>query len=297
MERFAIFVDAGYIRGRAQTKRRLAGVPTAHTIVIDEEKLVNRLREFGERQSGEKMLRIYWYDGMPKTGMTAEHLRLAKLSDVKLRFGTLNNYGDQKGVDSRVIADMIELARNRAIDSAILVGGDEDLRVGIEVAQSYGVRFHILGLQDMIHANQSQLLQQEADTVTVWDRSETDTFIRFVAPSVLGAVVAAAAAPLPAPHLPVTATIAASATIIDASVAKLIDETAALYIATLDQQAKVDIQTVYESRSAIAAPYDGRTLGRCRAALGRDLEPYEKSYMRKALAEFLALSKPAGHAP
>lgn len=98
--------------------------------------------------------------------MTAEHVRLAKISDVKLRFGTLNNYGDQKGVDSRMIADMIELARNRAIDSAVLVGGDDDLRVGVEVAQSYGVRFHLLGIQDHFHANQSQLLQQEADSVT-----------------------------------------------------------------------------------------------------------------------------------
>lgn len=166
MGRVAIFVDAGYIRGRAQTKRKLSGVPTTCAIIIDEEKLVENFRQFSEAKSGGQLLRIYWYDGMPKNGMTAEHVRLAKISDVKLRFGTLNNYGDQKGVDSRMIADMIELARNRAIDSAVLVGGDDDLRVGVEVAQSYGVRFHLLGIQDHFHANQSQLLQQEADSVT-----------------------------------------------------------------------------------------------------------------------------------
>ncbi len=284
MGRVAIFVDADYIRGRAQTKRQLAGVPATQPIQIDEEALVDRLRQFGETVADARLLRIYWYDGMPRNGMSAEHVRLANIRDVKLRFGTLNNFGDQKGVDSRIIADVIELARNRAIDSAVLLGGDDDLRVAVEVAQSYGVRFHLLGIQDRRHGNQSELLQQEADTVTVWSRADTDDFINFP--------VAPESADVPS-ALASRTSLSASATIIDALSAKSISETVNKYVSTLDDRAKNDVQTVYDSRSAIAAPYEGHALARCRAALNRSLQPYEKSFMRKEIARALHLSKPS----
>jgi hypothetical protein len=71
---------------------------------------------------------------------------------------------------------MIELARNNAISDAILISGDEDLRVGVSIAQSYGVRVHLVGIHPS-RGSQSQLLMQEADTKTEWSKSEVEWFL------------------------------------------------------------------------------------------------------------------------
>ena len=65
---------------------------------------------------------------------------------MKLRLGQLNSEGQQKGVDSLIVTDLIELARNKAISDAVVLTGDEDIRVGVQIAQSLGVRVHLLGI-------------------------------------------------------------------------------------------------------------------------------------------------------
>ena len=49
--------------------------------------------------------------------------------------------GRQKGVDSLIVTDLIELARNHAISDAVLLAGDEELRIGVQIAQSLGCAF------------------------------------------------------------------------------------------------------------------------------------------------------------
>jgi hypothetical protein len=112
------------------------------------------------------LLRIYWYDGT-STGPTPQHLTLAHLDNVKLRLGFVNSVGEQKGVDSLIVTDMITLARNRAISDAILISGDEDLRVGVQQAQEFGVRVHLIGIKPS-RGSQSLFLLQEADTTHEW---------------------------------------------------------------------------------------------------------------------------------
>jgi hypothetical protein len=75
------------------------------------------------------MLRVYWYDGAPDAIPLSDHLAIAKLTNVKLRLGRLTR-GEQKGVDWLIIRDLMTLARERAIATALLVSGDEDLREG-----------------------------------------------------------------------------------------------------------------------------------------------------------------------
>ncbi len=84
---------------------------------------------------------------MPRTGPTAEQQDLADSDDVKLRLGVIAYTGRQKGVDSLIVTDLIELARNHAITDALLLSGDEDVRIGVQIAQTYGVRVHLLGVQ------------------------------------------------------------------------------------------------------------------------------------------------------
>ena len=51
----------------------------------------------------------------------------------------MNSSGPAKGVDSLIVTDMITLARNGAMSDAVLLSGDEDLRVGVQQAQEFGV--------------------------------------------------------------------------------------------------------------------------------------------------------------
>lgn len=85
--------------------------------------------------------------------------------------------GQQKGVNSLIVTDLIELARQKAICDAVLISGDEDVRVGVQMARNYGVRVHLLGIEPS-RANQSQQFLHEADTTTEWP---TETVGRFLA--------------------------------------------------------------------------------------------------------------------
>lgn len=88
----------------------------------------------------------------------------------------MNRFGEQKGVDSLIVTDMIELARNRAMADAILFSGDEDLRVGVQQAQEFGIRVHLLGIEPS-RKNQSAYLIQETDSVHEWRREEIEKFL------------------------------------------------------------------------------------------------------------------------
>lgn len=165
MDRVAVFVDAGYLFAQgsvALSGRKLLRV----NILLDAEKALQALADFAREISQLPLLRIYWYDGA-SAGPTSQHITLAHLDDVKVRLGFLNSVGEQKGVDSLIITDMIALARNRAMADAVLMSGDEDLRVGVQQAQEFGVRVHLLGIRPS-RGSQSLFLLQEADSTTEW---------------------------------------------------------------------------------------------------------------------------------
>jgi hypothetical protein len=139
------------------------------------------------------LLRIYWYDGMRLGRPTPEQMALSDSANVKVRLGQVNAEGEQKGVDALIVTDMIDLARNRAMADAVLVSGDEDVRVGVVLAQQFGVRVHLLGIHPA-RANQSSSLQQEADTTVEWDASMVRRFLSYTPPVTPTAALTAAAA-------------------------------------------------------------------------------------------------------
>lgn len=106
---------------------------------------------------------------------------MAYCEHVKLRLGFVNTFGEQKGVDSLIVTDMITLARNGAMCDAVLMSGDEDLRVGVQQAQEWGVRVHLLGISAN-KLNQSGLLRQEADATHDWDAGDLKKFLREATP-------------------------------------------------------------------------------------------------------------------
>lgn len=147
MDRTAIFVDAGYLF--AQGSVVLTGSKkTRPSLSMDNAAVLEELITVAAAKTRNiPLLRIYWYDGaIGYKGPTIEQATLAQLDNVKVRLGFVNSSGQQKGVDSLIVTDMIELARLGAITDAVLMSGDEDVRIGVQIAQTFGVRVHLLGI-------------------------------------------------------------------------------------------------------------------------------------------------------
>jgi uncharacterized LabA/DUF88 family protein len=164
MDRTAIFVDAGYLF--AAGSALIAGERLRRSeLMLEPEALLELLRDLNGTISGLPLLRVYWYDGS-SSGPTAQQLSLAYRPGVKLRLGSVNQQQQQKGVDSLFVSDLINLARNRAMADALLLTGDEDVRIGVLQAQEYGVRVHLLGIDAPTgQHNLSGSLVQEADSL------------------------------------------------------------------------------------------------------------------------------------
>lgn len=196
MDRSAIFVDAGYLFAQGSTLIAGAKLRRGET-KLDEPKALAFFEALAKAATGLPLLRIYWYDGT-NAGPSPVHVSLAYRPNVKVRLGIVNAFGEQKGVDSLIVTDLINLSRNHAMADAVLVTGDEDIRVGVQQAQECGVRVHLVGLA---HAqkNQSNLLRQEADTLREVSKAEVQTFLTQVAPvsppTIVAPSIAAAAVP------------------------------------------------------------------------------------------------------
>ena len=174
MDRVAVFVDAGYLF--AQGSKELSGTKlTRSGCELDYCAARTALRDYAEAASSLPLLRIYWYDGTSQS-RTPQHIALANQPDIKVRLGFVNSQGQQKGVDSLIVTDMITLARNRAMAACVLLSGDEDLRVGVQQAQEYGIRVHLLGIRPS-RGSQSVFLREESDSVDEWTSAEFSTFL------------------------------------------------------------------------------------------------------------------------
>ena len=185
MLRLAVFIDAGYLWKQlckslvpGDEKYRRANVelnyPNFHKELTDYLALTFR---------GVPLLRCYWYDGsLPGGNLSSDHRKVAVLNDFKLRLGSkITEAADgkikQKGVDGLIIADLIGLAQNKVISHALLVSGDGDMVPGVGVAQSLGVRIHLLAVHN--EAATSPQLIMEADFFESW---QLDKISRFAQP-------------------------------------------------------------------------------------------------------------------
>lgn len=273
MERCAIFVDAGYLF--AQGSAALAGAKQQRSnIILDAPRAVAALRAVvDDRAPACSLLRIYWYDGaLSGPTLTSEQAFVANLDDVKLRLGFVNSYGQQKGVDSLIVTDMIELARLQSIKDAILISGDEDVRVGVQIAQNYVVRVHLVGIIPA-RASQSHQLRQEADTTLEWSQEIISDFMSI------------------RPTGPETqATLGRNASLTDDDqdgrpVEILLNEVVAAFVRDL---AKTDLQAVHafwRTQNGVPPDFDGKLLKMCAEKLGRKLENDEKRNMRRAFSD------------
>lgn len=177
MDRTAVFIDAGYLFAAGSKLIANEKLPRG-LLNLDYDGIIEWVGQLATEITGLPLLRIYWYDGTA-TGPTAQQLALAYRPSVKLRLGFVNQHGEQRGVDSLVVTDLINLARNRAMADALLMTGDGDIHVGVQQAQEFGIRVHLLGIAPA-RENQSGLLVQEADSVRELSLAEVQSFLSCV---------------------------------------------------------------------------------------------------------------------
>jgi uncharacterized LabA/DUF88 family protein len=164
MERFAVFVDAGYLFASSKAYYPETHHDDSYDVRVDFQQFIAVITDLAESITDNQILRIYWYDASEDGLPTKPQEALAFMDYIKLRLGMFNSAGQQKGVDTLIVSDMISLARNRAISDAILVSGDVDLLVGVQQAQELGVRVHLIGVEAGHQRNQSARLKWDCDT-------------------------------------------------------------------------------------------------------------------------------------
>jgi len=178
MDRAAVFVDAGYLF--AEGSRLLAGEKLRRSALrLDHDKILKFLDELTLELTGVPLLRVYWYDGATSAPNPAQ-VALAYRPKLKLRLGLVDEEG-QHGVDSLLVADLVTLAKNRAVCDALLFSGDDDLRAGVEEAQAFGVRVQLLGIPPA-RQNQAGALVQSVDGVRELTESEVRNFLLLSSP-------------------------------------------------------------------------------------------------------------------
>jgi uncharacterized LabA/DUF88 family protein len=259
MTQIAVFVDSGYLY--AQGSFLVSGQRSQRRhIQLDVRRALNALYKVRKSVAADaRLLRVYWYDGIPRGGTTTpaqEEIALAPY--VKLRLGIIKSDGGQKGVDSLIVLDLIELARNRAITDALIVSGDEDIRAGVQVAQNHGVRVHLLSI-GAARRSQSPDLVKEADTLTEWQSDDLSGFL--------------------------TVSVGEGASTITSEADTAIEIEIE---ATVSALAQVELSAILPQLDAvpprIPAELDRTALGRIRTRLGRELEEEEKRRFRSLLA-------------
>jgi len=282
MGKVAVFVDAGYFWVQAVLLLRGDRGPR-EGIEIDFDKLRQDLLGLVAAEfPNDELLRVYWYDGPGAAGAKADsHLEIERLDDFKLRLGTRNGAGAQKAVDGLIIADLIGLAQNKAITSAVVVSGDADLTPGVIAAQGLGIRVHLLSLGT--NAATSPFLKAEVDRKTHWP----DGLVRAFAKEAAKTQIAAPAARIEEVVVAAAdsgAVVAAAAISITPTEVSPIDipSIAAAVFGRLDPTHEV----VVSPSGMLPRKLDARLLAAGRKVAKRDLEEQERLSLR---AEFKRL--------
>jgi uncharacterized LabA/DUF88 family protein len=179
LDRYGVFVDAAYLY--AAGGNICYGVRSRQLLHMNYRRAVEKLRKICDEHSGLPALRIYWYDAAKDAQATRTHLAIASLQGVQLRLGRLAQAGDvfrQKGVDSRIVRDLMVLSRNGAIATAYVLSGDDDLREGVSEAQERGVTVTLVGVEPLQGLrNQAPTLIRAADDTIILKKDQVKVFL------------------------------------------------------------------------------------------------------------------------
>lgn len=160
--KIAIFIDGGYIDKVLQNEFQVR---------IDYAKLPEVVSH------GKELLRTYYYNCLPyQSNPPTEdekarfskaqrfHKMLTRLPKYEIRLGRLARRGDdyeQKGIDTLLSIDLVNLAATKQISDAILIAGDYDYVPAIKVVKEHAVNVTLY--HSRIRGNYHDLLWEICD--------------------------------------------------------------------------------------------------------------------------------------
>src|SRR5712691_3543882 len=104
MDRFAVFIDAGYLLAVGARIVNGRKVPRS-AATVQYGAFLEHLINHAAQDCKLEPLRVYWYDGATDQLPTSEHQTLGELTNVKVRLGRLIQ-SQQKGVDTLIVLDL-----------------------------------------------------------------------------------------------------------------------------------------------------------------------------------------------
>lgn len=169
LERTLVFVDTSYLLASFYNSWEIGA---RAQLEIDLPEVVATLGNMITQQLGQPIHRQLWYDGIPDSGPHRYQRSLRSCPGVQLRTGQLIEWGErrtQKGVDTRLVADLVINATRGQFTDFVLVSGDADMIPGVQEATDMGARVHLYGFG---WDSMSSALRHACDTTTIIDPRE-----------------------------------------------------------------------------------------------------------------------------
>lgn len=179
MEKVVVFIDAGYLYSGACQSVYNQKIPRS-LINIDVSSFITYIKNTLIKDN-EKLLRIYWYDGVMPTGMTPEQQSVSLIDNIKFRKGIINEFSEQKKIDTQIIKDIFELSYHKSFSRGILLSADGDLVVTADIAQKFGIEIDLLTIPN---TNVSLELKQEVDHLITMPDSFIESIISCKNPNI-----------------------------------------------------------------------------------------------------------------
>ena len=177
MDRCALFVDAGYVL--ADGAMAVHGTRHRESVSWNYAGLLQFLGSVARDRTGLPLLRCYWYEATVEGRRSAEHDALADLPGVKLRLGRMRP-GRREGVESEIHRDLTTLARNGALQDALVVSAEEDLAQVIADVQDLGLRVTLVHITVDGNWTISRALRQECDDIVEIGEAHLRPYVELV---------------------------------------------------------------------------------------------------------------------
>ncbi|HXZ73907.1 MAG TPA: NYN domain-containing protein, partial [Streptosporangiaceae bacterium] len=177
MDRCALFVDAGYVL--ADGAMAVHGTRHRESVSWNYAGLLQFLGSVASDRTGLPLLRCYWYEATVEGRRSAEHDALADLPGVKLRLGRMRP-GRREGVESEIHRDLTTLARNGALQDALVVSAEEDLAQVIADVQDLGLRVTLVHITVDGNWTISRALRQECDDIVEIGEAHLRPYVELV---------------------------------------------------------------------------------------------------------------------
>lgn len=139
------FIDAGYLKRQTVRLLKIGG-----SVILDGAGIATWAAQALKASGPSRFLRAYVYDGEYEhdhscyAAQRAQFDALASAASIRLQLGHIVDGASgarQKGVDTRLVLDLVRLAGLSAFDTAILVAGDRDFELAVKVvADDYARR-------------------------------------------------------------------------------------------------------------------------------------------------------------